>query len=222
MNPSSTSKAHAPVRLFVVFVFAFLPLFVGLELSPPQSHGAAGPPATSNSDPLPAGAVSRFGTKRFRFLRDGAQSITWSPDGKWIAAGDGLKVHLWDAQTGRLVLVSPKERYLITFAISPNSEWLVGGSHRGLWILNLKTLVQRATEDLSNYEISSLRFSLDGKTLAAHDRNGVTHVHNTNGWVLARREKSAGGLFSPDGKQSVTSIYRRKAEAIKGDDPRLI
>jgi WD40 repeat protein len=51
-------------------------------------------------DPLPAGAVARFGTVRFR-ARD-VWCITYSPDGKAVATGSSdLTARLWDVSTGR-------------------------------------------------------------------------------------------------------------------------
>ena len=52
---------------------------------------------------LPRGAVARLGDSRFK-VSGNIQSLAWSPDGRWIAAGisNGRGVYVWDAATGQL------------------------------------------------------------------------------------------------------------------------
>src|SRR5207249_5699837 len=64
-------------------------------------------PATKDSardalgDPLPAGAVRRLGTKRFRHSQ-AISSLAFSPNGKILAAGSVYGgVRLWDAASGK-------------------------------------------------------------------------------------------------------------------------
>src|SRR5437016_735556 len=65
----------------------------------------AGPPQTDAlGDPLPEGAVARFGTMRFRHGERGfISNALFSPDGKKIASMNWpLKsVRIWDAASGR-------------------------------------------------------------------------------------------------------------------------
>src|SRR5438876_926575 len=52
-------------------------------------------------DPLPAGAVGRLGTVRWR-QKDGTACLAFSPDGK-ILAGGGTQagIYLWEVATGK-------------------------------------------------------------------------------------------------------------------------
>jgi RNA polymerase sigma factor (sigma-70 family) len=70
------------------------------KVAPPQKDMAGG--VDLLGDPLPEGALRRFGTTRFRHGNQ-IMAMARSPDGKTIATGgiDG-EIRLWDAATGRL------------------------------------------------------------------------------------------------------------------------
>jgi WD40 repeat protein len=57
----------------------------------------------AHGDPLPAGAVARFGTVRFRVGSDQVRRAhALSPDGKYLAVEDHDGIRLWDTDTGRV------------------------------------------------------------------------------------------------------------------------
>src|SRR4051812_9423465 len=64
--------------------------------------GAAPPALDRHGDPLPAGAIARLGTSRFRTggYTPGAQM---SPDGRLIAVSVGQGFRLFDTTTGKEV-----------------------------------------------------------------------------------------------------------------------
>jgi WD40 repeat protein len=93
-------------------------------------------------DPLPAGAVARFGTTRLWQAtgQSGVESLAFAPDGRLMAsAGIELPVVLWDAATGREVRrlgpepPPPKDPYepyfrvIGPFAFAPDGECLAVG-----------------------------------------------------------------------------------------------
>ncbi|HEX3149057.1 MAG TPA: WD40 repeat domain-containing protein [Gemmataceae bacterium] len=63
----------------------------------------AAPPTDQFGDPLPAGAIARFGTVRFGVGREQIRhSHALSPDGKFLAVEDYDGIALWDIETGKI------------------------------------------------------------------------------------------------------------------------
>src|SRR5207253_2982882 len=69
---------------------------------PPAALPNAAPPARldRHGDPLPAGAVARLGTVRFR-IPDVVRSLAFAPDGKTLAVSSHVGVFLLDAASGK-------------------------------------------------------------------------------------------------------------------------
>src|SRR5262245_29397748 len=91
MKPISLNRTHLGVVVGVVLLTAMrLP---------------AGEPRVDRfGDPLPDGAIARYGTHRFR---QGwmCYACEFSPDGKWIAcASAGQGVCIWEVKTGERVM----------------------------------------------------------------------------------------------------------------------
>ena len=84
-----------------------LALGISLALGSSSAKGATEPASQSGvvardryGDALPAGAIARFGTLRWRHAYR-ALSVAYSADGKVLAsAGQGQFIRLWDAATG--------------------------------------------------------------------------------------------------------------------------
>jgi WD40 repeat protein len=71
----------------------------GLLASPATTEGGA---TDFHGDPLPRGAVRRYGTVRFRTGRP-IRGLSFSPTGKSIASSDGARVVLWSYPQGKWI-----------------------------------------------------------------------------------------------------------------------
>ena len=104
-------------------------------------------------------------------------SISFSPDGKVLAATDGLSesIILWDPDNGRRINVIAKDRYDISsISFSPDGRMLANGCQYGeifLWDPQTGRHIRTLTGHQD--EIADLSFSPDGRMLASADDDGV-------------------------------------------------
>jgi RNA polymerase sigma factor (sigma-70 family) len=132
-----------------------------------------------HGDPLPAEAIARVGTMRFRH---GSQvyCVAFSPDGRLIASGSYHgDLCLWDRETGKLVrrFVEPLQddriRFVTAVAFSPDGEILASNKGKAaLWKVRSGKLLRHLDRTFS---ICSMAFSPDGKSLAlaTNDEKGI-------------------------------------------------
>ncbi|MDB5313697.1 MAG: hypothetical protein JWO38_7899, partial [Gemmataceae bacterium] len=218
-----------PAGLYAVAgLLACVAVAVGLVAGEP-SRSVAPPPPTAEApteeprpvvdaggDALPAGAVARLGSARWRHAGE-AQSISFSPDGKTLALlshNDGT-ITLFETTTGQVHHRFPNLRHGVqapsTIAFSPDGTVLACRFHGGtvqLWSPQTKTLVRALTPSAQGPSAGSrdpICFSPDGKLFAASTEEAVVSV-----WEVAtgRRVAAIRGhkhvnpplAFSPDGK----------------------
>jgi RNA polymerase sigma factor (sigma-70 family) len=224
LEASALAGLKIAKRTFAVLVLGLV-LAVGVRLSavghrPEEERGAptAGPkadgrpPATDqHGDPLPAGALLRLGTVRWRH-GGRVMAVAVSPDGKTIAAGgvDRL-IHLWDAATGKSLRVlrgHTDEISCVRFCL--DGKALVSKGHDGM----VRVWDVASGKEVRNWKVIggwSLAVSADGKTVAGFATNDP--VFTVYQWDLATgvklREFPCEGVqdgvmslaFSPDGKR---------------------
>jgi WD40 repeat protein len=164
-------------------------------------------------DPLPPGAIRRFGTLRFRHAL--IEDLAFTPDGKRLIAGIGSEaLAVFDAVTGRKlhdVGKSTPSGVVGGFAVSPDGKWVAAcGADVFLWEIETGRLVR----ELQCPSCRSVAFSADSKVLAARGwrargRMEITLVELPIGrhlakWTFEEGEYLSLGsnplAFSPDGK----------------------
>jgi WD40 repeat protein len=171
----------------------------------------AGPPASARKDrlgdPLPPGAVARFGSARMRGCRTFV-AVAFSPDGARVATADGRRVVLWDAGTGRQLhrLTEADEPEVRCLAFSADSRTLATGERGRVRLWDVATGRLRTTWEIHDrgIPITALAFAPDGGELALTlDESSIELRDVPSGKPIAipDRERIYGRhpLFSPVG-----------------------
>lgn len=173
----------------------------------------------TNGDSLPAGAVARLGSARWRHEGD-AQSMSFSPDGKVLAvlSREENVISFFDTATGKVLhrLTSPEDRFHDShgIAFSPDgsvfASWIASGvvQLRDARTFKLISSCIPPPDDNNggspNPICNPLCFSPDGKRLAFWSGTPVVTVWDvTQGKCLSRlsghNHVNAPLAFSPDG-----------------------
>jgi RNA polymerase sigma factor (sigma-70 family) len=190
----------------------------------PRPRGGDGPvpaakaePLTDrNGDPLPAGAVARLGTVRFRTAH-ALTSLVFAADGKTLTAtGWGETVQVWDAATGRELhrlampldtkgprVLAPDGRTLALGSIGPDLR---------VRLVDVTTGKDVRSLDAGGF-VGALRFTPDGKTLAWVSGKEV------GTWDLGTGKEVRRGPAPADGLGVLAVAPGGKALALAGRDP---
>ncbi len=166
---------------------------------------AEGRPAATDryGDPLPAGALTRLGTTRFRHQHT-VRGVAYSRDGTLLATGswDGT-LRVWEAATGRELRRFPAPGASCV-AVSPDGKLVAGGGMDkalAVWDVATGAEVFRAA-GLENTVLSGC-FSPDGKSLAAVSGSAL-RIWDVRTKREALRIDAPAGLrplaYMPDGK----------------------
>lgn len=198
-----------------------------LPMSPLPGEEGAGPaaPARKDSlgDPLPPGAVARFGTWRLRtpYPNHSAGGLLFTPDGErlvtaaWVGEDEdpGRAVQVWDVATGALVAAfGEQEGGVISLALTGDGKLLATGGKDGsvdIWDLPTRKRLRRVRDEGWESVRAKLAFSPDGNSLI---RAGLgVQIWDARSGKLLRQYKPPHPVqdiaVAPDGKTLAVSAY---------------
>ena len=169
--------------------------------------------------------LATFRTDSHQAWQDAINTVAFSPDGKTLVAGGGRELHLWDVNTGDLmVTLKEHQGWVHGVAFSPDGKTLASVSRNRerisihptiLWdpsakiqkiahyqmasytirLWNIKTATSRLTFTESISPLTALEFSPDSTKLLIACQNGVIDVYDS---ATGRRELDNLGLFVHD------------------------
>jgi len=143
----------------------------------------------------------------FTGYRRRIDSVAFSPDGNYFAAGANDSVYIWDTATGALVFLKRLNLYshVTSVAFSPDGNYFAAGTGNGtVNIWNFQTGQLLSTSSYRQNAISEIAFSGNSQCIAVGTRNGMIYVWDIAAGELVRRLKHDCKVntiaFSPDGK----------------------
>lgn len=165
------------------------------------------PPATPSATVEPLwGLVYALAPSDFGMASNNAMfSVTWSPDGKRVATGDGLgSLIVWDPNIGEMIHHLPSGRYVKACDWSPNASMLVCGSGTDLWVWDPDAGVPIVRMSGVGGRIQGVQLSPDGLRVASwatYEKSGriwsmTTGVHLH---ALPNASELVELAWSPDG-----------------------
>jgi WD40 repeat protein len=214
------------VGAVAVLLAALVAVGAGLVASPAPAHvpaplqagavqPAAAPAALADQfgDPLPAGAIQRLGTLRFRHGGGKIDLLLVSPDGKTLVTktfhGDGT-ICVWELATGKLLRQFPghhEENGAV--ALSPDGRTIALGDDYSIRFHEVASGRELRQLRAPLGHVEGLAISPDGTILASgHNRNTVLLWDLKAGTPVARIPAQHNRLtrlaFTADGKTLVT------------------
>jgi RNA polymerase sigma factor (sigma-70 family) len=173
-------------------------------------------------DPLPAGAVLRLGTIRFRqHIWPQGDGFTFTADGKAIAIAENQGINFWETTTGRLLQsVKTPDLYTRQVARSPDGKLIAAagllhddagmGGDAAVRLFDSASLREvRTIRWHARADRMTLAFTPDSKTFVTFGEDGVLRFWDASSGSQVLEHRVAVGrsggdracvAFSPDGK----------------------
>ena len=139
-------------------------------------------------DPLPAGAVARLGSTRFRI---GGGELRFLPDNKTVMSYGGHSIHFWEAQTGKhLREIDTSPVSLRGSVVSRDGKYFAGGGFLpqqgnlptpgaiGIWDTSSGKVLRTLQREDQDVDWCSLAFTPDDKLLASIGGNGILRIED--------------------------------------------
>ena len=153
-------------------------------------------------------------TKLYDLSHNGL-SVDFSPDGKYLATGDGGgDVELWEASNGENIYRHSIGGAIRGIAFSPDGKFIVADGVNGRAnVIRLRTSdgkeVQRTNIIDDAKSINAVAYSPDDIHVAIGDDTGRAYLWNVNrdewkGWRYSRVDELYAVTFSPDGEYLAT------------------
>jgi RNA polymerase sigma factor (sigma-70 family) len=167
-------------------------------------------PLDAYGDPLPAGAIKRLGTERFRLGGGTATGLYLANGGKSLISNalmGARAVQVWESTTGKLIRSFPGNYANVPIAVSKDGRMVAipEGAKIGLRDVASGQLVRRyEANDVT--DVKGVAFSPNGETLASGDQRGTIHFwHTATGqrflqYATGKTDAVSLLAFSPDGK----------------------
>lgn len=160
------------VRLTFVLPFALATTLTAAPLDDPKGKNV-----DALGDPLPDGAIMRFGSNRLRHGQI-VLAATFSPDGKRLASiGQDNHVRIWSSDDGREVARLPLAQFFSPYLLrfSPDGSLLVV-ANRNSSIAVLDWFAERVLWQENNQNILGCGWSSDSRRLVLARTDGVARI----------------------------------------------
>ncbi len=145
----------------------------------------------------------------------GTYDVTFSPDGDKLASAGGVRVMVWDAHSGKVLLqLTPVRGEMTSVAFSPDGMTIAtAGVDRTIYVWNSETgeILKTMHDDGHANTIWCVAFSADGSRLVSCDEDGTVVLWNAETgsmlYAIARRAMPCWSVaISPDG-QSIAGAF---------------
>ena len=104
-------------------------------------------------------------------------AMSFSPDGRWLAAGSENSVQLWEVSTGRETWAKTNHSEEVrSVAFSPDGHWLASGSNNAIKLWDAATGQEVRTLVSPTSFVIHVAFSPDGRWLVSTSTDGATRL----------------------------------------------